>query len=70
MRLIERSPIPKECEACHEQGCYHCDTAGERWYLPREDELRIIRKGLLKAVERMERKIEEIDRELDVIAKQ
>lgn len=70
MRWIERSPMPEECAACHEQDCYNCDTAGERWHLSREDELRVIRKGLIKAVERMERQIEEIDKELDVLAKQ
>ena len=70
MRWIEKEPIPKECELCQESDCYNCDTAGERWCLPREEELRVIRKGLVRAVKRMERKIEKIDKELDEIIKQ
>lgn len=70
MRWIEKVSIPKTCETCQEQDCYNCDTAGERWYLSREDELKVIRKGLLRAVERMKVRIEEIDRELEILTKQ
>ena len=67
---IERNPIPEVCEICQQQDCYNCDTAGERWYLSREDELRVVRKGLIKAVARLKKRIEEIDRELDDLSKQ
>ena len=70
MMWIERNPIPEVCENCQQQDCYNCDTAGERWYLSQEDELRVVRKGLIKAVARLKIQIEEIDRELDDLTKQ
>ena len=66
MVYIEANPLPPECENCNED-CYECDTAGKRWYLSKADELRIRRKGLIKAIERLERQIHEIDAELEVI---
>ena len=53
MMWIERNPIPEVCETCQQQDCYNCDTAGERWYLSQEDELRVVRKGLIKVVARL-----------------
>lgn len=44
--------------------CGCCDYALDRFYLSREDELRVKKKGLEKAVERLQRQIAEIDREL------
>ena len=44
--------------------CSSCDHGGERFYLSRKDELTIKRKGLVKAIERLERQISEIDNEL------
>lgn len=38
--------------------------------LSQEDELRVVRKGLIKAVARLKIQIEEIDRELDDLTKQ
>ena len=64
MEWLEANPLPVECENCQEEDCYNCDHAGKRWYLSEEDELRVRRKGLLKAVERLQRQIKEIDRKL------
>ena len=44
--------------------CGSCDYALDRFYLSREDELRLRKKGLQKAIERLQRQIAEIDREL------
>ena len=38
--------------------------------MSQEDELRVVRKGLIKAVARLKIQIEEIDRELDDLTKQ
>ena len=67
MEWIEANPLPQECLNCQEEDCYECDTAGKRWYLSKADELRIRRKGIIKAIERLERQIHEIDAELEVI---
>ena len=56
--------LSKECKRCQKQDCYNCDSAGERWELSRTDELQLRRKGLLKAIERLEREVKEIDAEL------
>ena len=47
--------------------CGSCDHGGERYYLSRKDELTIKRKGLVKAIERLERQIREIDNELNTL---
>lgn len=67
LEWIEANPLPPECIDCQEEDCYNCDTAGKRWYLSRADELRVKRKGLLKAIERLERQIKAIDAELEGI---
>ena len=67
MEYIEANPLPIECQECQDEDCGECDVAGKRWYLSRADELRLKRKGLLKAIERMERQIKKIDEELEVI---
>ena len=64
MDWIEADPRPAACMNCQEEECYNCDTAGERWQLSREDELRLRRKQLVKAIERLQRKIDAIDMEL------
>ena len=64
MEWIEADPIPKACMDCQEEDCYNCDTAGERWQLSRDDELRLRRKQLVKVIERLQRKIDAIDMEL------
>lgn len=64
MEWLEKNPLPSECQECQEEDCYNCDNAGKRWYLSEEDELRVRRKGLVKAVERLQRQIAEIDEKL------
>lgn len=44
--------------------CGSCDYAGERWQLSRRDELTLLKKGKLKAIERLQREIAAIDKEL------
>ena len=58
---------PATAVRLNKDDCYNCDTAGKRWYLSRADELRVKRKGLLKAIERLERQIKAIDAELEGI---
>ena len=64
MEWIEADPIPKACMDCQEEDCYNCDTAGERWHLSREDKLKVRRKQMVQAIERLQRKIYSIDIEL------
>ena len=64
MDWIEADPLPAACLDCREEECYNCDTAGERWQLSSEDELRVRRKQLAKAIERLQHKIDAIDMEL------
>ena len=64
MEWIEADPLPAACLNCQEEDCYNCDMAGERWQLSSEDELRVRRKQLVKAIERLQRKIDAIDMEL------
>lgn len=64
MDWIEVDPIPAACRSCHVGDCYNCDTAGERWQLSREDELKVRRKQMARAVERLQHKIFSIDLEL------
>ena len=64
MEWLERNTLPSECQECQEEDCYNCDNAEKRWYLSEEDELRVRRKGLVKAVERLQRQIAEIDEKL------
>ena len=65
MEWMEANPLPPERVNCKEEDCYNCDYAGERWTLSRADELRVRRKGLLKAIERLERQVKAIDAELE-----
>ena len=65
MEWLEAHPLPAECQNCREEDCYNCDTAGKRWYLSREDELLLRRKSLVRSIEQAQRKVQEIDRELD-----
>lgn len=64
MEWIEADPIPTVCQDCQEEDCYNCDTAGERWRLSQVDELKVRRKRLVNAIERLQRKIDAIDTEL------
>lgn len=67
MEYIEVTPLPPVCQSCQEGDCYNCDYAGLRWQLSPADELRIRKKMLLRAIERMQQKVEDIDRELEKI---
>ena len=64
MEWLEVNPLPMECQNCQEADCYNCDVAGKRWYLSKEDALQLRRKGLMKAIDRLQRQIEDIDKEL------
>ncbi len=64
MEWLEANPLPKVCQDCKEDDCYNCDYAGERWYLSEVDELKLRRKGLLKAIERQQRQVAAIEKEL------
>lgn len=44
--------------------CGSCDHGGERFYLSHKDELLLAKKGKEKMIERLQREIAEIDREL------
>lgn len=61
MDWIEVHPLPNERWECQESDCYNCDYAGKRWMLSTEDALRIRRKGLLKAIARLQKQLKEID---------
>ena len=65
MEWIEADPLPTDCQDCQEEDCYNYDHAGERWTLSQADELRIKRKGLMKAIERLQRQVKAIDAELE-----
>ena len=67
MEWIEANPLPAVCQNCQEEECYNCDYAGERWTLSQADELRVRRKGLLKAIERLQRQVKAIDAEFEVL---
>ena len=67
MEWIEADPLPAVCQNCQEEECYNCDYAGERWTLSQADELRVRRKGLLKAIEWLQRQVKAIDAELEVL---
>ena len=67
MEWIEANPLPPECVECQEEEFYNCDYAGKRWTLSQADELRVRRKGLLKAIDRLQRQVEAIDAELEVL---
>ena len=61
MEWIEADQLPKACMDCQEEDCYNCDTAGERWQLSRNDELKLRRKQLVKAINRLQHEIDAID---------
>ncbi len=67
MEWIEANPLPDACAECKEVDCYNCDHAGERWYLSPKDELRMRRKMIVKAIERLQRQVAAVDEELKKI---
>ena len=67
MEWVEVNPLPVECESCKEEDCYNCDFAGKRWHLSEIDELMIRRKGLVKAIVRLQRQVDTIDCQLALL---
>ena len=61
----EATKITMEQEEDFYFDCGSCDHAGECWKLPRAEELRLQRKGKVKAIERLQREIAAIDAELE-----
>ncbi len=61
----EEEKLRMELEEDFFYDCGSCDYALDRFYLSREDELRVRKKGLQKAIERLQRQIAEIDKELN-----
>ena len=61
----EAEKLRMEIEEDFNCDCSSCDYALDRYYLSREDELRVRKKGLQKAIERLQRQIAEIDKELE-----
>lgn len=64
MELIEKKPLPKVCKNCKDPDCWECDHAGERWQMSHIDELSAKKKGLQKAIERLQKQIDLIDEEI------
>ena len=50
--------------------CGSCEYAGARWILPREEELWLLRKAKIKAIQRLQRDLSMIDTELAEIMDQ
>ena len=67
MQWVEAAPIPEECKVCTETDCYNCDYAGKRWSIEKRTELQLKRKGILKSIARLEKRLETIDDELSRI---
>ena len=64
MEWLEADPLPSVCTDCKEEDCYNCENASQRWYLSRKDELKNRRKLLVRAIERLQKLVEEIDKEM------
>ncbi len=64
MEWIEANPLPQVCQACSEGDCYNCDYAGNRWYLSQEDTLRLRQKALQKAIDRLQRQMNDVAEDL------
>ena len=69
MQWLKADSVPEECKGCREE-CYNCDVAGKRWSRSRADELRTNRILKVKAIQRLQREIEKIDKELLDMANQ
>lgn len=61
MEWVEKQPLPECCKKCRAEDCYNCDWAGHRWFLPDRDMLVTRRKMLMRAIERLQKQLEEID---------
>lgn len=65
MGWVEVENLPKECRNCTEEDCYQCDIAGKRWVLAKKDHLLNNRAIMVRAIQRLQRKIAIIDAELE-----
>ena len=64
MEWLERDPLPDVCKMCKKGDCYNCEHTGTRWYLSPKDELLNRKKMMIKAIERLQKQVDAIDREL------
>ena len=69
MKWLETEQLPEVCQNCHAEDCYQCDEAGKRWYLSQEDALNLRRKGLQKAIDRLQRQLFEVEEKLKSLTK-
>lgn len=68
MEWLEQNPLPSGCQNCQEEDCYNCDHAGVRWQLSLEDDLRLRRKSLIKSIDRLQKQLQSIDKQLLAIS--
>ncbi|MBR1496559.1 MAG: hypothetical protein IJ617_02925 [Oscillospiraceae bacterium] len=80
MDYIDFEPLPQVCQECIDRReclskgepewcCDECDYALLRWPATRVQELRALRTLKEKAIDRLQRQIKEIDKELDLLGK-
>ena len=65
MILLQKNPLPPECQSCLEPDCWECDYAGTRWVLSERDRLVYARKLKEQAIARFQREIRQIDAQLE-----
>ncbi len=63
----EQEELPTACRKCRKEECDNCDHAGERWVLSKRDDLLVRRKMLLRQIDRLHRRLEEIEKALKTI---
>ncbi len=64
MEYREVVPLPSMCRGCKEAECYNCDYARLRWELEPTQELLLKKKLKEQAIRRLQKEIDEIDRQL------
>lgn len=60
MQWLEANPLPDVCRS-YQADCYNCDHALGRWHLSEKEDLLLRRKGLIKAIARLQQQVDEID---------
>ena len=63
----EQEELPTACRKCWKEECDNCDHTGERWVLSERDDLLVRRKMLLRQIDRLHRRLEEIEKALKTI---
>ncbi len=63
----EQEELPTACRKCWKEECDNCDHAAERWVLSERDDLLARRKMLLRQIDRLHRRLEEIEKALKTI---